>query len=59
MVHYEIRFLKGQSDLYPQVIIAKSEREKREIIYNIEKHGYIIIGVKQFDSFSVEEKILV
>lgn len=59
MKHYKITYwLPKQSRLFsaPQVVIAKSPKQAHEIIHKIDKCGYVIEQVKEFDSNPVEER---
>ena len=59
MKHYEIKYwLHNQSKLFsqPQKIIARSPKEAHEIIHKIDKAGYVIEQVKEFDPVPVKER---
>lgn len=59
MKHYEITYwLHNQSRLFsvPQKIVAKSAKEAHDIIHKIDKAGYVIEQVKEFDPVPVEDR---
>lgn len=59
MKHYEITYwLHNQSRMFsrPQKVIAKSWREKADILSKCEANGYEVEEVREFDPVPVEER---
>lgn len=59
MKHYEIKYwLHNQSRLFsePKKVIAKSPKEAHDIIHKIDKAGYVIEQVREFDPVPVEDR---
>ena len=59
MKHYEIKYwLPNQSRLFsrPQQAIAKSWREKADILSKCEANGYDVEDVREFEPVPAEER---
>lgn len=59
MKHYEIRYwLHNQSQLFsnPQTVVAKSKKERDNILNKCEANGYVVEQVRAFDPTPVEER---